>query len=63
VHKAPAERGEGRSEAHRGEELEEVGPENLKDRGPRSVDCKQVGTASGAVEMSELDLHCYTGAG
>lgn len=36
MHKAPAERGEGRSEAHRGEELEEVGPENLKDRGPRS---------------------------
>lgn len=62
MHKAPAEWGEGRSEAHRGEELEEVGPENLKDRGPQSVDCKQAGTASRAVEL-ELDLHSCTGAG
>lgn len=63
MHKTPAEWGEGPSEAHRGEELEEVGPENLKDRGPRSVDCRQVGTASRAVELTELDLYSYTGTG
>lgn len=63
MHKAPAERGEGRSEAHWNEELEQVGPENLRDIGPWCVDCKQVGIASRAAELTGPDLYIYTGVG
>lgn len=63
MHKAPAEWGEGCSEAHWGEELEQVRPENLRDRGPWSVDCKQIGTASRTAELMGADLYIYTKAG